>query len=99
MYISLKPRLTFAGSRWFSFKIEGVRLKDNDPHWAWIIDNFHPFWMKAFRPDVTAMISDPSNTDTPVDNDFFWVGMQGNHYGECSAIDFVALSNLNISTS
>ena len=90
--ISLQ-RLTFAGSRWFSFKIEGA---DNAPYWSWIIDNFHPFWMKAFRPEVTAMISSPSNTDTPVDNDFFWVGKQGNHYGEFSAIDLVILSNLSI---
>ena len=39
------------------------------------------FWARAYRPDVTPIVSDPTTSDTPVGVDFYWVGEQGNQYG------------------
>ena len=39
------------------------------------------FWARAYRPDLTPLVSDSTTSDTPVGVDFYRVGEQGNQYG------------------
>lgn len=75
--------LMYSGSRWFNVRLEGARTHIETPSWKWLTSNYHPFWMTAYNPESTSTVSDPTTNDSPVGVDFYWVGMQGNQYGEC----------------
>ena len=48
--------------------------------------NYHGFWSGAYHPSISFLISEPTESDTPVGVDFFFVGEQDEMFGPWGAL-------------
>eukprot|EP00984_Skeletonema_dohrnii_P027544 scaffold17096_cov84-Skeletonema_dohrnii-CCMP3373.AAC.3 len=73
--------LVYTGSRYVITNLEQAKNNATSAYWEWQTKNFHGFWAQAFSPSYSSLISEPTQSDTPVGVDFFWVGEQDEQYG------------------
>ncbi|KAL7553920.1 hypothetical protein ACHAWF_017444 [Thalassiosira exigua] len=73
--------LIYSGSRWMRINIKGSQDVNNSDFWVWQTTNYHAFWARAYLPGITTLISEPTENDSPVGVDFFYVGEHSNQFG------------------
>eukprot|EP00984_Skeletonema_dohrnii_P028459 scaffold18452_cov71-Skeletonema_dohrnii-CCMP3373.AAC.1 len=73
--------LVYTGSRYIITRLEQAKNNATSLYWQWQTKNFHGFWAHAFDPPDSYLISEPTQSDTPVGVDFFLVGEQDEQYG------------------
>jgi hypothetical protein len=73
--------LLYSGSRYVIMRLAQARDNATFAYWNWQSKNFHGFWARSFDPRFSYLISEPTDSDTPVGVDFFYTGEQDAQYG------------------
>jgi len=84
--------MVYTGSRWFGMQFN---LGDSNATQRDLVlgtRNFHAFWNKAYD-DITAYVSDPTKSSTPVGVDWYVIGERGSQFGPFGALYPVQVHN------
>ena len=73
--------LFFTGSRYVVKNLEQAKNNATFPFYEWAARNYHGFWSRSFEPGSTFLISNPTESDSPVGVDFFFIGEQDDEFG------------------
>lgn len=62
--------LIYSGSRYFIMNLAQAKNNATSTYWQWQFKNYHGFWSGAYHPSISFLISEPTESDTPVGVDF-----------------------------
>lgn len=62
--------LIYSGSRYFIMNLAQAKNNATSTFWHWQLRNYHGFWSGAYNPSISFLISEPTESDTPVGVDF-----------------------------